>query len=49
MQIVAMQKTIIEYEARRRQQMNLLEAVKSDRNMYSKTLMEQKHEMAELR
>eukprot|EP00474_Spongospora_subterranea_P010578 CRZ11036.1 hypothetical protein [Spongospora subterranea] len=46
-QVMGMQKMIIEHETKRRQQMNLLEAVKSDRNLYTKTLLEQKHEMNE--
>lgn len=49
LQILALQKTIVEHEARRRQQMTLLEAVKTDRNLYSKTLLEQKHEMGDLK
>ena len=47
MRIADMQKKISDNEAKIKQQKALLESVKTDRNMYSKTLVEQKGEMKE--
>jgi len=47
LQISEYQSQILVNEAKLRQQQNLLEAVRSDRNMYRKTLIEQQTEMHE--
>ncbi|GCA63665.1 hypothetical protein KIPB_011212, partial [Kipferlia bialata] len=47
--IVDLQKKISEAETRLRQQQNLYEAVRADRNLYSKNLIETQDEISELR
>ncbi len=47
--ITKLQKKNIEAEGRLKQQQNLYEAVRSDRNLYSKNLIEAQEEIAELR
>eukprot|EP01083_Nonionella_stella_P201161 736033_1 len=49
LEIVNIQKEILTNESKLRQQQNLLEAVRADRNMYNKTMTEQKQEMQEYR
>lgn len=44
-----LKKENIEYEAKLKQQQNLYEAVRSDRNLYSKNLLEAQDEVAELK
>jgi predicted nucleic acid-binding Zn-ribbon protein len=44
-----LQKKNIEAEGRLKQQQNLYEAVRSDRNLYSKNLLEAQEEIAELK
>lgn len=44
-----LKKENIEREAKYKQQQNLYEAVRSDRNLYSKNLIESQDEVAELR
>lgn len=47
--ITKLQKKNIEAEARLKQQQNLYEGVRSDRNLYSKNLLEAQEEIAELK
>ena len=47
--IQELQKKIIEGDARLKQQQNLYEAVRSDRNLYSKNLIEAQDEVAEIK
>ena len=47
--ITKLQKKYIEAEGRLKQQQNLYEAVRSDRNLYSKNLLEATEEIAELK
>lgn len=47
--ITRLQKKNIEAEGRLKQQQNLYEAVRSDRNLYSKNLLEAQEEIAELK
>jgi chromosome segregation ATPase len=47
--ITKLQKKNIEAEGRLKQQQNLYEAVRSDRNLYSKNLLEATEEIAELK
>ena len=47
--ITKLQKKNIEAEGKLKQQQNLYEAVRSDRNLYSKNLLEAQEEIAELR
>jgi predicted nucleic acid-binding Zn-ribbon protein len=47
--ITKLQKKNIEAESRLKQQQNLYEAVRSDRNLYSKNLLEAQEEIAELK
>lgn len=47
LKMAQLQQQILSNETKLRQQQNLLEAVRSDRNLYRKTLIEQKTEMAE--
>jgi len=47
--ITKLQKKNVEQEARLKQQLNLYEAVRSDRNLYSKNLLEAEEEIAELK
>ena len=47
--ITKLQKKNVEQEARLKQQQNLYEAVRSDRNLYSKNLREALEEIAELK
>mmetsp|Transcript_33726 Transcript_33726/g.32759 ORF Transcript_33726/g.32759 Transcript_33726/m.32759 type:complete len:146 (-) Transcript_33726:1018-1455(-) len=47
--ITKLQKKNIEAEGRLKQQQNLYEAVRSDRNLYSKNLLEAQEEIAELK
>lgn len=49
LQINALQKKISEAEAKLKQQQNLYEAVRSDRNIYSKNLIESQKEIAEMK
>eukprot|EP01116_Phalansterium_solitarium_P023263 TRINITY_DN805_c0_g2_i2.p1 TRINITY_DN805_c0_g2~~TRINITY_DN805_c0_g2_i2.p1 ORF type:complete len:691 (+),score=375.87 TRINITY_DN805_c0_g2_i2:155-2227(+) len=49
MTIADLQKKIAEAEGKLKQQQNLYEAVRSDRNMYSKTLIEAQDEIAEMK
>jgi len=49
MTILDLQKKIFEGEARLKQQQNLYEAVRSDRNLYSKNLIESQDEIAEMK
>ena len=44
-----LKKENIEFEAKLKQQQNLYEAVRSDRNLYSKNLLEAQDEVAELK
>ena len=48
MTILDLQKKIAEGDARLKQQQNLYEAVRSDRNLYSKSLIESQAEIAEI-
>ena len=48
-QISELQRKIIEGGARLKQQQNLYEAVRSDRNLYSKNLIESQEEIAEMK
>ena len=48
-QIVELQKKIAEGESKLRQQQNLYEAVRSDRNMYSKNLIQSQASIAEMK
>lgn len=47
--IAQFQQQIVLNDSKLRQQQNLLDAVRTDRNMYRKTLIEQKNEMQELK
>lgn len=47
--ILGYKKQILENESTLKQQQNLLEAVRADRNLYNKTLIEQKEEIQEYR
>ncbi|KAL1524554.1 hypothetical protein AB1Y20_019446 [Prymnesium parvum] len=47
--ILQLQKRIAEGEAKMKQQQNLYEAVRSDRNLYSKSLIESQDEIAEMK
>ena len=47
--ISELKKENIEFEAKLKQQQNLYEAVRSDRNLYSKNLIEAQDEVAELK
>ena len=47
--ITRLQKKNVEQEARLKQQLNLYEAVRSDRNLYSKNLLEAEEEIAQLK
>lgn len=49
MRIMDLQKKIAEGESKLKQQQNLYEAVRSDRNLYSKHLIEAQDEIAEMR
>merc|ERR1719199_338651 len=49
MTILDLQKKIAEGDARLKQQQNLYEAVRSDRNLYSKNLIESQDEIAEMK
>lgn len=49
MNIMELQKKIIEGETKLKQQQNLYEAVRSDRNLYSKNLIEAQDEIAEMK
>jgi chromosome segregation ATPase len=49
MTILDLQKKIAEGDARLKQQQNLYEAVRSDRNLYSKSLIESQDEIAEMK
>merc|ERR1711865_721340 len=49
LQISALQKKIVEGETRLKQQQNLYEAVRSDRNLYSKNLIESQDEILEMK
>merc|ERR1719149_140502 len=49
MTILDLQKKIFEGEARLKQQQNLYEAVRSDRNLYSKNLIEAQDEISEMK
>merc|ERR1711865_1076063 len=49
LQISALQKKITECEYKLKQQQNLYEAVRSDRNLYSKNLIESQDEIAEMK
>lgn len=49
LKIAQFQQQILVNEGKLRQQQNLLEAVRSDRNLYRKTLIEQKNEMQEFK
>eukprot|EP00742_Colponemidia_sp_Colp-10_P001279 GILJ01001378.1.p1 GENE.GILJ01001378.1~~GILJ01001378.1.p1 ORF type:complete len:869 (-),score=252.53 GILJ01001378.1:154-2760(-) len=48
-QLSELQKKIVEAEAKLKQQQNLYEAVRSDRNLYSKNLIESQDEIAEMK
>ena len=47
--VLQLQKKIAEGEAKLKQQQNLYEAVRSDRNQYSKNLIESQDEIAEMK
>ena len=47
--MLQLQKKIAEGEARLKQQQNLYEAVRSDRNLYAKNLIESQDEIAEMK
>ena len=47
--VLQLQKMIAEGEARLKQQQNLYEAVRSDRNLYAKNLIESQDEIAEMK
>ena len=47
--VLQLQKKIAEGEARLKQQQNLYEAVRSDRNLYAKNLIESQDEIAEMK
>ena len=47
--IIDLQKKIVEGESKLKQQQNLYEAVRSDRNLYSKNLIESQDEIAEMK
>ena len=49
LEIMELQKKIQEGEAKLKQQQNLYEAVRSDRNLYSKNLIEAKDEILEIK
>ena len=49
MTILDLQKKIAEGDAKLKQQQNLYEAVRSDRNLYSKSLIESQDEIAEMK
>jgi chromosome segregation ATPase len=49
LQISALQKKIVEGETRLKQQQNLYEQVRSDRNLYSKNLIESQDEISEMK
>lgn len=49
MAIIDLQKKIVETEGRLKQQQNLYEAVRSDRNLYSKNLIESQDEIQEMK
>ena len=49
MQLLQLQKEIGDWEAKLKQQQHLYEAVRSDRNLYSKNLLEAQDQIAELR
>jgi chromosome segregation ATPase len=49
LQIGELQKRIVEGETRLKQQQNLYEAVRSDRNLYSKNLIESQEEIGEMK
>lgn len=49
MAVIDLQKKVAEGEARLKQQQNLYEAVRSDRNLYSKNLIEAQDEIQELK
>lgn len=49
MAVMDLQKKVLEGEARLKQQQNLYEAVRSDRNLYSKNLIEAQDEIQELK
>ncbi|EQC30530.1 hypothetical protein SDRG_11847 [Saprolegnia diclina VS20] len=49
LQVVSLQDKINEGEARLKQQQNLYEAVRSDRNLYSKSLIESQEEIADMK
>lgn len=47
--IVDLQRRIVDVESRLKQQQNLYESVRSDRNLYSKNLVEAQDEIAEMK
>lgn len=49
MAVIDLQKKVVEGEGRLKQQQNLYEAVRSDRNLYSKNLIEAQDEIQELK
>lgn len=49
MQIVSLQQKIVESESRLKQQQNLYEAVRTDRNLYSKQLIEGQEEIGDMK
>ena len=49
MQITDMSKKVTESEQKLKQQQQLYEAVRSDRNLYSKNLIESQDEIAEMK
>jgi lipid II:glycine glycyltransferase (peptidoglycan interpeptide bridge formation enzyme) len=49
MAIIDLQKKIMETEGKLKQQQNLYEAVRSDRNLYSKNLIEAQDEIQEMK
>ena len=49
MQLLQLQKEISEWEAKLKQQQHLYEAVRSDRNLYSKNLLEAQDEISEMK
>ena len=49
MAIIDLQKKIVEAEGRLKQQQNLYEAVRSDRNLYSKNLIEAQDEIGDMK
>lgn len=49
MQVAQLQRRIVEGETKLKQQQNLYEAVRSDRNLYSKNLIESQEEIDEMR